>query len=156
MNRLHIEGVAQHKGKPFLPTQVCEPVPRNHAFDPDTHVFTIRGNQAEKGRGRGRQIFVHQFGAVLVENTDVPGTRSVDRCRKSVYGGACKNSSRCPPVEWIGGTAILPLQHAAKEAWMSINPRHRIAALLRIGKSRMASFGRLAVSGTVRPRQGDW
>jgi hypothetical protein len=31
------------------------------------------------------------------------------------------------------GTAILPLQPAAKEAWMSITPRHRIAALLRFG-----------------------
>jgi hypothetical protein len=27
-------------------------------------------------------------------------------------------------------TAILPLQPAAEEAWMSINPRHRIAATL--------------------------
>jgi len=44
------------------------------------------------------------------------------------------------------GTAILPLQFAAKEAWMSIMPRHRIAAGLRIGKSRTVSVGRLAVS----------
>jgi len=32
-----------------------------------------------------------------------------------------------------GDTAILPLQLAAKEAWMSIKAHHRIAARLRFG-----------------------
>jgi len=44
MNRLHIEGMAQDKGKAFLPTEVGQPIPGEHAFDSDDKVLTVRGN----------------------------------------------------------------------------------------------------------------
>src|SRR5215204_4797756 len=44
----------------------------------------------------------------------------VDRCRNTVYAAAYRNSSRSPCRMDCRATAILPLQLAAKEAWMSI------------------------------------
>src|SRR5262245_35706156 len=56
----------------------------------------------------------------------------VDRYCNNVYVAAYKGSSRLPP--WGGllrySHPTAARQRAAKEAWMSITPRHRIAALL--------------------------
>src|SRR5215213_5843134 len=73
----------------------------------------------------------------------------VDRCRNTVYVAACRTSSRCPPWDGLCGTAILPLPLAAQEAWMSITPRHRIAATVGYCKTGKATFWPLAVRGSV-------
>lgn len=71
VNRLHIEGVAQDRGNPLLLTQVRQPIPRKNAFDSDDEVVAVGSNDPEKRLGRGRQIFMHEFRAVLSEDTDV-------------------------------------------------------------------------------------
>jgi len=49
------------------------------------------------------------------------------------------------------GTATLPLHRAAEEAWMSINPFHRIAARLRMLPNLK---GRVVAARGERGRQG--
>jgi hypothetical protein len=59
MNRLHIEGVPQDKGNPFLTTEVRQPVPGEDALYADNQIVPIRSNDAQKRFGRRRQILVH-------------------------------------------------------------------------------------------------
>ena len=73
MDGLHIEGMAQHRGNPFLLTQVRQPLPRKHTFHADDEVLFIGSNDPQKGFRRRRHIFVDEFGAVLIEDTDVHG-----------------------------------------------------------------------------------
>jgi hypothetical protein len=40
MNGLHIEGVSQDKGNPFLRTEVSQPIPRKNTFNADDHILS--------------------------------------------------------------------------------------------------------------------
>jgi hypothetical protein len=63
--------MAQHKGTPFLLTQVRQPLPGKDTFDADDHILAIGSNDPENRVGGRRPIFVDQFGAVLIEKTDM-------------------------------------------------------------------------------------
>ena len=54
----------------------------------------------------------------------------------------------------LGATAILPLRHAAEEAWMSIMALHLIAALLRLGRNRKGASGRRRETAGVIATRG--
>lgn len=75
MNGLHIESVPQDKDNPFLTTEVRYPIPGKPTFHPDHDILFIGSNHSQKRFGRGGQIFVHEFGAALIENADVPRFR---------------------------------------------------------------------------------
>ena len=75
VNRLHREGMAQDKGNPFPLTEIREPLPGKHALHRHYETVAVGGNGAQKRLGRGRQIFVDEFGPVLTEDTDVHGFR---------------------------------------------------------------------------------
>ena len=75
MNRFHRERVAQDKGKPFLLTEVRQPLPGEPTFVADDHILSIRSNHLQKRLRRRREIFVDEFRAVFIQNTDVPRFR---------------------------------------------------------------------------------
>jgi hypothetical protein len=63
--------MAQDKGNLFLLTEVGEPLPREHTFDAHDQLLPIGRNDAQKRLGGRRQIFVDQFRAILIPDTDV-------------------------------------------------------------------------------------
>ena len=75
MNRFHRERVAQDKGTPFLLTEVRQPLPGEPTFAADNHILSLRSNDPQKGLRRRREIFVDEFRAVFIQNTDVPRFR---------------------------------------------------------------------------------
>ena len=44
----HIEGMPQDKSNPFLLTEVREPLPGEHTFDPHDYILSIWSNHAQK------------------------------------------------------------------------------------------------------------
>ena len=75
MNRFHRERVAQDKGTPFLLTEVRQPLPGEPTFAADNHILSLRSKDPQKGLRRRREIFVDEFRAVFIQNTDVPRFR---------------------------------------------------------------------------------
>jgi hypothetical protein len=71
MNRFHIECVTQDKGDPFSGTEVGEPVPGEHTLDADHEIVAVRGENKLKRFGGGGQIFMDEFRAILIQDTDV-------------------------------------------------------------------------------------
>ena len=71
MNRLHRESLTQDKSEAFLAPQVGQPLPREHTLNADDQSLSLGSNQPQKCLRRRRQLFVHEFGALLIENTDV-------------------------------------------------------------------------------------
>ena len=71
MDRLHIERMAQHKGKAFTGTEVGQPVPGKDTFDGDDEIVATRGNRLEQGLRAGFHVPVQHDLAILVQDTDV-------------------------------------------------------------------------------------
>jgi hypothetical protein len=73
MNCFHTERMPKHKGALFLTTEVCQPLPGEHALDRHSHLLARRRNPAQKNLGRRGEILVEQLRALLIEDTDVHG-----------------------------------------------------------------------------------
>ena len=65
--------MTEDKGDSFLLTQVREPLPGEHTLDADDEILSIGRNHPQQGFGCRRQIFVDEFRAVLIQDTDVHG-----------------------------------------------------------------------------------
>ena len=52
-------------------TEVRQPLPGEQTFDRNYYILSIGSEYTQKCFGRGRQILVEQFRAVLIEHTDV-------------------------------------------------------------------------------------
>ena len=70
---LHVEGMAQDKGNPFLRAEVGEPGPGEQAFDRDDDVSPIGCNVPEKRLRAGFHVAMQQDLAILVEDADIHG-----------------------------------------------------------------------------------
>ena len=62
--------MAQDKSTPFLLTEIGYPLPREQTFDAADQIFSIRCDEAQKSGWGRRQIFVDQFRATSVQETD--------------------------------------------------------------------------------------
>ena len=71
VDRLHIEGMAQHEGQALPGAQIRDPVPGEHALHGDHQIFPEGGDHGEEGVRFGSEIFVDEDHALLVENADV-------------------------------------------------------------------------------------
>jgi hypothetical protein len=71
VTRFHIERMPQAKGDPFFGAEVGEPVPREPALDRHDQIVPLGRNNPQKRRGGRRQIFMDEFRAMLIEDTDV-------------------------------------------------------------------------------------
>src|SRR5262252_9692208 len=73
MDRLHIEGMAQHKRHPLTGTKVSEPRPGNNALASHDEIIPRRGNSLAKRVWVRWAVAMQQALAMVVQNTDVHG-----------------------------------------------------------------------------------
>jgi len=74
-NRLHIERLAQHKGHPFLLTQVRQPLPGKPTLHADDELLFIGSTDTKKRDRSRREIFVDEVGALLIEKAALQRVR---------------------------------------------------------------------------------
>jgi len=77
MDGFHVEGMPQHEGNPLLRAQIGQPVLREHTFDRDDHIITIRGNDLKKGLRVCPEILVNHGFPSLIQDADIhrPGVQ---------------------------------------------------------------------------------
>jgi cysteine synthase A len=66
-----VANMPENKGNAFLTTEVRHPIPCEHTFNADDHILSIGSNDAQKRVWSRRQIFVDEFRAILIQDTDV-------------------------------------------------------------------------------------
>ena len=76
VQRLHGEGVSEHKGHMLTGTHVREPLPGEHACDGDDNIVPIGRDGFEPGVGLGWHRPVQPNLAVLTQDTDIHGAGS--------------------------------------------------------------------------------
>jgi hypothetical protein len=75
VNGFHVQCVTEDKTDLFLSTQVCKPVPSEHALDTNNEVFTERSDGAEKQLWIGPKVSVQKHLIFLTQNADVHVSR---------------------------------------------------------------------------------
>jgi hypothetical protein len=71
MNGLHVQGMTQHKGHPFVRAEISQPVPGEETFYCHNEAVTIRCHGFEKWFRCRFHVAVHQDFPGMVHDTDV-------------------------------------------------------------------------------------
>ncbi len=98
MNRLHRQRVAQHEPDPLHGTEVCQPVPREHAFGRHDQIVSVRREGHEHGHWSGRHVLMEDHLTGGVQDTEIHLSSRADRFRSN-GGGSCRMSSGSPPAQ---------------------------------------------------------
>jgi hypothetical protein len=70
VDRFHVEGMAENEGDVLLDTEICDPVPGEHALHSNHDVLTEGSNDAEKSFRVGVDILVNPDVAPGIHDTD--------------------------------------------------------------------------------------
>jgi hypothetical protein len=73
VNRLHVEGVAEHELDAFASAKICEPVPGEYALGGDREIITVGLDGGEKTLWPALHILMEDDLAVPIENAEVHG-----------------------------------------------------------------------------------
>ena len=73
VNRLHVEGVAEHELDAFVGTQIGKPVPGEDALDRNDEVFPKRRHGCQKRLRRRLHVLVQQDLAVAIQDAQIHG-----------------------------------------------------------------------------------
>jgi len=71
MDSLHVKSVAENELNLLVPTQVCKPVPGEHAFYSDDQTLAVWSYYPEKAFGITIDFTTNQYRTLGIENTDV-------------------------------------------------------------------------------------
>jgi hypothetical protein len=102
MDGLHVEGMPEDEGNPFLRAEVGEPLPGEHAFNGDDNVGPIGRNALEKRLRAGFHVPMQHDLTVLVEDADVhgPGVQ-VDATVKLMWLGVESHEVSSSPCKFF-------------------------------------------------------
>ena len=92
MDRLHVQGVAEHEGDGVVLAEVGQPIPGEHALGADNQAVTERPDRIQESGGRGGQVSLEDCLTAVVEHVgeQAPGVQ-IDPGVKSVLSGVASH-----------------------------------------------------------------
>jgi|TARA_R110002033_G_C3869271_1_gene237069 hypothetical protein len=74
MNGLHIKGMTENKNNALVFTEIGNPVPAVHAFNPDDKIVQVGFDQMQQRFWFGWNLFMQKGFTLLIHDADVQAT----------------------------------------------------------------------------------